>query len=147
MDLPCSGISRSTRSLHGTLRLPGAAQQAAGRRWLQSQPCFRICPESGSAALAPPPHLPGHRWSRCWGGRLEALDLGTDDSWIHLPASGGSSSISPLICQRDGGSLYKAPMCLFLMQESDGNKLLLTLTLPTTALWYMVHMTICQLYI
>ena len=132
MDLPCSGISRSTRSLHGTLRLPGAAQQAAGRRWLQSQPCFRICPESGSAALAPPPHLPGHRWSRCWGGRLEDLDLGTDDSQIG---------------QRDGGSLYKAPMCLFLMQESDGNKLLLTLTLPTTALWYMVHMTICQLYI
>lgn len=116
MDLPFTGISRDTLGsedsaaasaalslLHKSLRLPGAAHQAAGRRWLQSQPYFRICPESGSAALAPPPHLQGHRWSRCWGGRLEDLDLGTDDSQIG---------------QRDGGFLYRASMYLFLVQES-----------------------------
>lgn len=63
--------------------------------------------------------------------RVEALDLGTDDRSISQPKRGGwSPSIPLLICQRDNGFLYRASLCLFLMQESDVDKLLVTVTLP-----------------
>ena len=122
MDCHFSGIPRNSS---GSADSSAASAAALEPPWVSQAPqsCSAGCRQEMASVTAmlqdlsliwfcspgSSTDLPAHRWSRCWVDRLEALDLGPDDSQVDQPARGGSSSISLLVCQMMVASCTELP--------------------------------------